>query len=149
MSEAKKHEGFTAEEKAAMKERAKELKASASHEDALRDQLAKIDELPEPDRALAKQVHEIIMAAAPHLKPKTWYGMPNYNDEAGKSIVFFQPAGKFKVRYSTLGFNPDAQLDDGEMWPSAFALLKITPAVEKRITALVRQAAGETGSSAT
>ena len=125
-----------------MKERAKELKTQATHEEALKDQLAKIKELDASDRDLALQVHEIILKAAPNLKAKTWYGMPNYNDESGKSIVFFQPAGKFKARYSTLGFNETADLDEGEMWPTAFALLSITPAVEKKITALVRQAAG-------
>ena len=142
MAEKTKSEGFSAEEKAAMKERAKELKASASHEEALKDQLAKIDELDEPDRALAKKVHEIIMAAAPDLKPKTWYGMPNYNNAEGKSIVFFQPASKFKARFSTLGFNETAALDDGQMWPTAFAVLKIDSATEKAITALVKKAAG-------
>jgi len=142
MAEKTKSEGFSAEEKAAMKERAKELKASASHEEALKDQLAKIDELDEPDRALAKKVHEIIMGAAPDLKPKTWYGMPNYNNAEGKSIVFFQPASKFKARFSTLGFNETAALDDGQMWPTAFAVLKIDSATEKAITALVKKAAG-------
>lgn len=125
-----------------MKERARELKASASHEEALKDVLAKIDELDAPDRTLALKVHEVIMAAVPTLRPKTWYGMPNYNNESGKSVVFFQSASKFKVRYSTLGFNPDAQLDDGDLWPTAFAVLEVTPAVEKRITELVKKAAG-------
>lgn len=142
MAAQAKHEGFSAEEKAAMKERAKELKASASHEEALKDQLAKIEELDGPDRALAKKVHEVIMAAAPDLRPKTWYGMPNYNNAEGKSIVFFQPAGKFKARYSTLGFNETAALDDGTLWPVAFALTSIDAATEKKITALVRKAAG-------
>lgn len=142
MADKTKHEGFTAEEKAAMKERAKELKASASHEEALKDLLAKIEELEPADRTLAKQVHAIVTAAVPSLKPKTWYGMPNYNDESGKSIVFFQPAGKFKARYSTIGFNETAALDDGELWPVAFAITSITPAVEKQIAALVKKAAG-------
>ncbi len=142
MADKTKSEGFTAEERAAMKERAKELKASATKAEALADQLAKIEELSEPDRSMAKKIHEIITAVAPQLSAKTWYGMPNYNDESGKSIVFFQPADKFKARYATLGFNDTAQLDDGEVWPVAYAVKSITPADEKMIAALVKKAAG-------
>jgi uncharacterized protein YdhG (YjbR/CyaY superfamily) len=140
-----KSEIWTAEEKAAMKEAVVEAKRAAKRgaDDAAgeADVLAKIAEMPEPDRSMAARIHEIVKAAAPELASKTWYGMPAYTKD-GKSICFFQPASKFKVRYSTFGFQPDAHLDDGAMWPNAFALLKLTPEVEKRITALVKQAAG-------
>jgi uncharacterized protein YdhG (YjbR/CyaY superfamily) len=141
MSESKKPE-FSAEEKAAMKERAKELKTQATNEEALADQLAKIGELSEPDRSLALKIHAIIAEVAPHLNAKTWYGMPNYNDPSGRSIVFFQPADKFKARYATLGFNETAALDDGQMWPVAYALTSVGAAEEKAIAALIRKAAG-------
>ncbi|HSP54566.1 MAG TPA: DUF1801 domain-containing protein [Dehalococcoidia bacterium] len=120
-----------------MRERAREVKAGkADGESAV---LAKIAEMPAPDRALAERLHAIIKAAAPDLSPKTWYGMPAYARD-GKIICFFQAASKFKVRYATFGFQPDAGLDDGAMWPVAFALKELTPAVEARIAALVRQA---------
>jgi uncharacterized protein YdhG (YjbR/CyaY superfamily) len=140
-------DGFTAEERAAMQERTRELKAasrrgpSAAKADGEADVLAKIAEMPEPDRAMAERVHALIKATAPDLEPRTWYGMPAYAKD-GKLICFFQAASKFKVRYATLGFQPDAKLDDGTMWPTAFALTELTAEVEARIVALVRKAAG-------
>ncbi len=140
-----KSEIWTAEEKAAMREAAAEAKRAAKRgaddEAGEADVLAKIAEMPEPDRSMAARIHEIVKAAAPALASKTWYGMPAYTKD-GKSICFFQPASKFKVRYSTFGFQPDAHLDDGAMWPNAYAVLELTPEVEKRISALVKQAAG-------
>ena len=135
----KKHEGFTADERAAMKERAREMKAAAAGADGEREVLAKIAEMPEPDRAMAKRLHAIIKASAPALSPKTWYGMPAYAKD-GKIVCFFTPADKFKSRYATFGFNDDANLDDGTMWPTSFALTKLTAADEKRIGALVKKA---------
>ena len=139
----KTREGFSDEERGAMKERAKELRAEARAEKdkAAGEQavLEKIAELPEPDRAMAKRLHAIIKESAPVLSPKTWYGMPAYAKE-GKVVCFFTPASKFKERYATLGFNGDANLDDGSMWPTAFALTKLTAADEKRIGALVKKA---------
>jgi uncharacterized protein YdhG (YjbR/CyaY superfamily) len=136
-------EGFSAEERGAMKERAKELRAEARAEKdkAAGEQavLEKIAELPEPDRAMAKRLHAIIKESAPVLSPKTWYGMPAYAKE-GKVVCFFTPASKFKERYATLGFNGDANLDDGSMWPTAYALTKLTAADEKKIGALVKKA---------
>ncbi len=136
--------GFSAEEKAAMKERAKELKAEArakkTKADGESDLLAKIAELAEPDRVMATRLHEIIVASAPSLLPKTWYGMPAYANADGKIVCFFQGADKFKTRYSTLGFSDTATLDDGDMWPSAFALKALTAATEARIIALVQKA---------
>ena len=136
-------EGFSAEERGAMKERAKELRAEARAEKdkAAGEQavLEKIAELPEPDRAMAKRLHSIIKENAPGLSPKTWYGMPAYAKE-GKVVCFFTPASKFKERYATLGFNGDANLDDGSMWPTAYALTKLTAADEKKIGALVKKA---------
>ena len=139
-----KSESFTAEEKAAMKERAKELKAEARAKEnraaGESDLLAKIAEMPEPDRSLATRLHEIISENAPDLWPKTWYGQPAYAID-GKSVVcFFQAASKFNTRYATLGFQHDANLDDGNMWPTAFAVIALTPADEERIAALVRKA---------
>jgi uncharacterized protein YdhG (YjbR/CyaY superfamily) len=135
--------GFTDEERAAMKERAQELKAEArankSRADGERDVLAKIAEMPEPERAMAEQLHAIIKASAPALTPRTWYGMPAYAKD-GKVVCFFQSAHKFNARYATLGFNDAANLDDGAMWPTAFALKELTPAEEARIAALVRKA---------
>jgi uncharacterized protein YdhG (YjbR/CyaY superfamily) len=135
--------GFTDEERAAMKERAKELKAEeranknkAEGEKAV---LAKIAEMPEADRALAGRLHEIIKANAPDLSPKTWYGMPAYARD-GKVVCFFQSADKFNTRYATLGFNDTANLDEGAMWPTAFALKKLTAAEEAKISALVKKA---------
>ena len=135
--------GFTKEEQAAMKARAKELKAEASANKKRAEgesaALAAIDEMPEPDRSMAQRLHEIIQANAPDLWPKTWYGMPAYAKD-GKVICFFQAASKFKVRYSTFGFQPDANLDNGDMWPTAFALKELTPTAEARIIELVKKA---------
>ena len=136
---AKPAKGFTADEKAAMKERAKELKAAAEQVDEASAVLAKIAELPEPERALARRLHALILASAPVLAPKLWYGMPAYAKD-GKNICFFQSAGKFKTRYATLGFNDPAHLDDGALWPVAYALTKLTAAEEARIAALVKKA---------
>ena len=136
----KKHEGFSDEERAAMKERAKELKAEARRADGEKDLLAKVAEMPEPDRAMAERLHAIITANAPDLSPKTWYGMPAYANKNGNVVCYFTPASKFKSRYATFGFNDDANLDDGTMWPTSFALKKLTAADEKRIAALVKQA---------
>jgi uncharacterized protein YdhG (YjbR/CyaY superfamily) len=140
---AKKSKGFTDEERAAMKERAKELKAEAraskNRADGENDLLAKIAEMPSPDRAMAKRLHAIVTATAPDLWPKTWYGMPAYAKD-GKVVCFFTPASKFKERYATFGFNATANLDDGNMWPTSFALKKLTAADEERIAALVKQA---------
>ena len=137
-----KHEGFTDEERAAMKERAKELKGKrrgASKADGESDVLAKIAELPEPDRGMAERLHAIVKASAPDLSPRTWYGMPAYAKD-GKVVCFFTPASKFKERYASFGFNAEANLDDGNMWPTAFALTKLTPAEEARIAELVKKA---------
>ena len=139
----KKSKGFTDEERAAMKERAKELKAeeraSRNRADGESDLLAKIAEMPGPDRAMAKRLHAIVTASAPDLWPKTWYGMPAYARD-GKVVCYFTPASKFKERYATFGFNASANLDEGNMWPTSFALKKLTAADEKRIAALVKQA---------
>jgi uncharacterized protein YdhG (YjbR/CyaY superfamily) len=141
---SKKFEGFTDAERAAMKERAKELKAAArlgaNKADGENALLAKIAEMPEPDRAICKRLHAIIKANAPDLAPKTWYGMPAYADKDGKVVLFFRDRQKFKERYITLGFNEQANLDEGAMWPIAFALTKLTPAEEARIGALVKKA---------
>ncbi len=133
--------GFTAEEKAAMRERARELKAAAGKAEAESDVLAKIAEMAEPDRAMAERLHAIVKASAPDLSPKTWYGMPAYAKD-GKVVCFFQSAEKFKARYATFGFNDTANLDDGAMWPTAFALKQLTPDVEARIGELVKKAVG-------
>ena len=129
--------GFTAEEKAAMRARAKELKTKEDGESAVK---AAIAAMTPQDRALAKRVDELVTAAAPQLTPKTWYGMPAYADKDGKVICFFKNAGKFKSRYSNLGFSDQAKLDAGSMWPTEFALTNLSPADEKKITALVKQA---------
>ena len=135
--------GFTDEERAAMKARAQERKAEArtskSKADGERAVLAAIAEMSEADRALAERIHAIVKASAPGLAPKTWYGMPAYAKD-GKVVCFFQAASKFKVRYATFGFQPDAHLDDGTMWPTAFALTELTAADEARIGALVKKA---------
>jgi uncharacterized protein YdhG (YjbR/CyaY superfamily) len=135
--------GFTAEEQAAMKERAKELKAEArankKREEGEKDVLEKIAEMPEPDRSMATRLHEIITETAPDLWPRTWYGMPAYARD-GKVLCFFQGASKFNARYATLGFNDTANLDDGAMWPVSFALKELTAAEEARIIALVKKA---------
>ncbi|HEU4566044.1 MAG TPA: DUF1801 domain-containing protein, partial [Gemmatimonadaceae bacterium] len=142
-----KAEGFTAEERAAMKERARELKAEsrrgarAGRADGESEVLAKIAEMPEPDRAMATRLHAIITASAPALSPKTWYGMPAYAKD-GKVVCFFQSAQKFKSRYATLGFSDEAKLDEGDMWPTSFALKELTAAEEARIGALVKKAVG-------
>lgn len=137
--------GFTAEERAAMQERAKELKAAtrrgsrSSREDGERDLLAKIAEMPEPDRTMAERLHAVVTAASPDLVPRTWYGMPAYARD-GKVVCFFQGSAKFGTRYSSFGFSDSANLDDGEMWPTAFALTELTAAVEARIGELVKRA---------
>lgn len=135
-------EGFTAEEREAMKERARELKAARrprTKADAESEMLARIAEMPEPDRTLARRLHDIVTVTAPELAPRTWYGMPAYA-KGGTVVCFFQGASKFKTRYATLGFNDSANLDDGTMWPTAFALTELTPANEARIAELVRKA---------
>jgi uncharacterized protein YdhG (YjbR/CyaY superfamily) len=136
--------GFTDEERAAMKERAKELKAEerANKNKAAgeSDLLAKIAEMPEPDRAMATRIHEIVKASAPTLSPKTWYGMPAYANEQGKVVCFYQSAHKFNSRYATFGFNDDANLDEGAMWPTSFALKELTANEEAKIAALVKKA---------
>jgi uncharacterized protein YdhG (YjbR/CyaY superfamily) len=136
----KKSKGFTDEERAAMKERAQELKAEARKADGEKALLEKIAEMPEPDRSMAKRLHAIIKASAPALSPKTWYGMPAYAKD-DKVVCFFQSADKFNSRYATLGFNDAANLDKGAMWPTSFALKELTDAEEKKIGALVKKAA--------
>jgi hypothetical protein len=136
----KRFTGFTDEERAAMKDRVREMKASADKADGESAVLAKIAEMPESDRAMGKRLHAVIKASAPALSPKLWYGMPAYAKD-GKIVCFFQPAQKFKTRYSTLGFNDAAHLDEGAMWPTAFALTKLTAGDEARIGALVKKAA--------
>jgi uncharacterized protein YdhG (YjbR/CyaY superfamily) len=144
---SKTSKGFTAEERAAMKERAQELKAEtrrgtrAGKADGESDVLAKIAEMPAPDRALAERFHAIVKASAPALSPKTWYGMPAYAKE-GKVVCFFQSAHKFKSRYATFGFSDAASLDKGAMWPTSFALKELTAAEEAKIKALVKKAVG-------
>jgi len=134
---AKKSEGFTAEEKAAMKARARELKSAAEGETAVRESLAAMSS---HDRALGKRLHALIKESAPDLLPKTWYGMPAYANKDGKVVCFFRDAGKFKERYAMLGFNDSATLDQGSMWPVAFALTELTEADEAKIRALVKRA---------
>jgi uncharacterized protein YdhG (YjbR/CyaY superfamily) len=136
----KRYDGFTDEERSAMKDRVQEMKAGARNADEETAVLAKIAELPGPDRTLAKRLHAIIKASAPALSPKLWYGMPAYA-KGGKNVCFFQSAKKFNTRYATLGFNDVAKLDEGTMWPVAFALKELTAADEKRIGALVKKAA--------
>ena len=137
-------DGFSAEERAAMKERAAELRAEgkkgAKKADGLQAVLDRIAEMAPDDRALAERVHMTVTANAPELAPKTWYGMPAYANADGKVVVFFQDSGKFKYRYSTLGFQDTANLDDGDIWPASYALLQWSPAVEKKVVALVRAA---------
>ncbi len=142
MATSKKSQNFSAEEKAAMKERAEELKREkrgASEAEDAKAVTEKIAAMSEPDRSLATRIHELVLAASPELKAKLWYGMPAYYRD-GKNVCFFQDAGKFKARYSTLGFNDAAKLDDGNMWATSFAILKLSAADEARITALVKQA---------
>ena len=139
-------DGFTAAERAAMKERVAELRAEgrkgAKKADGLNALLDRIAAMPPADRVLAERVHATVTAAAPHLVPKTWYGMPAYADDAGKVTIYFQDAAKFGARYATLGFNDRAALDDGDMWPVSYALTAWTPQVEEAVTRLVRTAAG-------
>src|ERR671916_697507 len=141
---AEKSKGFTDEERSAMRERAKELKAEARANkkkvEGESDLLAKIAEMPEPDRAMAERLHEIVKASAPALWPKTWYGMPAYANEDGKVVCYFQAAEKFGSRYATLGFNDVAYLDEGAMWPTSFALKELTAAEEAKIGELVKKA---------
>ena len=145
-AKSKTSPGFTAEERAAMKDHAQELKTAArrgpraAKADGESDVLAKIAEMAEPDRVMAERIHAIIKASAPDLTSRTWYGMPAYAKD-GKIVCFFQPAQKFKTRYATLGFNDPAQLDDGAMWPTAFALTELTADDEARLGALVKKAA--------
>jgi uncharacterized protein YdhG (YjbR/CyaY superfamily) len=137
-------DGFSAEERAAMKERAAELRAEgkkgAKKADGLEAVLDSIAKMAPEDRALAERVHMAVTAAAPALSPKTWYGMPAYADENGKVVVFFQDSGKFKYRYSTLGFQEAANLDDGDLWPVSYALQEWSPVVEKKVVELVKTA---------
>ncbi len=141
---SKKASGFTDEERAAMKERAQELKAedraNKNKAEGESDVLAKIAAMPEPERAMATRLHEIIKASAPVLSPKTWYGMPAYANKDGKVVCFFQSAQKFNTRYATLGFSDTANLDEGALWPTSFALMELTAAEEERIGAIVKQA---------
>jgi hypothetical protein len=136
----KRYEGFTDEEKAAMQNRVQEMKLAKSKADGESELLAKIAEMADSDRAMAKRLHVVIKASAPALSPTTWYGMPAYNKD-GKVVCFFQSAQKFKTRYATLGFSDRANLDEGNMWPNAYALTKLTAADEARIAALVKKAA--------
>jgi uncharacterized protein YdhG (YjbR/CyaY superfamily) len=137
-------DGFSAEERAAMKERAKELKADArrgaKRADGEADLLAKLAEMPESDRVMGERIHAIVTKHAPQLMPKTWYGMPAYTNAEGKNVCFFQAAAKFKARYATLGFDEGANLDEGNMWPTSWALTKLTEVEEAAITELVKRA---------
>ena len=133
--------GLTAEEKAAMRETIADQKAAAAGLVGEKALLAKIASMAEPDRGMAKRIHAIVKANAPSLSPTTWYGMPAYANKAGKAVFFFQDKAKFKARYATIGFNGTANLDDGEMWATSFALKELTPAVETKIAALVKKAA--------
>jgi uncharacterized protein YdhG (YjbR/CyaY superfamily) len=136
----KKVKGFTADERAAMKERAAELKAAARAEEGEATLLAKIKEMSESERTIASGIHAIVKANAPQLEPKTWYGMPAYANKDGKIVCFYQSADKFGARYGTLGFNDSANLDDGVLWPTSFAVKEINAAVEAKIAALVKKA---------
>jgi uncharacterized protein YdhG (YjbR/CyaY superfamily) len=142
-ADGKKPKVFTDEERAAMKERAQELKlearANRDRADGEKDLLAKVAEMPAPDRAMARKLHAIVIANAPALLPKTWYGMPAYANKDGKVVCFFQGASKFNARYATFGFNDTANLDEGNMWPTAFALKALTATEEARIVALVKK----------
>jgi uncharacterized protein YdhG (YjbR/CyaY superfamily) len=141
---SKKSKGFSDDERAAMKERAKEMKAEArankNKAEGESDLLAKIAEMPEPERTMAERLHAIIKASAPDLTPKTWYGMPAYANQDGKVVFFFQSAQKFNTRYATLGFNDSANLDDGDLWPVAYALKALNATEEAKIRALVKKA---------
>lgn len=137
---SKKYAGLSPEEIAAMKETIKERKANANKEEAEKAVFEAIAKMSESDRSMAKRIHEIVKASAPSLSPKTWYGMPAYANADGKVICFFQAASKFGVRYATFGFQPDAKLDDGNMWAASFALIKLTSAEEAKIALLVKKA---------
>jgi uncharacterized protein YdhG (YjbR/CyaY superfamily) len=143
-SRGKTSQGFTAEERAAMKERARELKAeeraSKDREAGEKAVLEKIAEMPKPDRVLAERIHALVTASAPALSPKTWYGMPAYANQAGTVVCFFTPASKFKERYATFGFNAAANLDEGTMWPTSWALTELTTSDEAKISRLVKKA---------
>jgi uncharacterized protein YdhG (YjbR/CyaY superfamily) len=141
---AKKSEGFTAEERAAMRERARELKAQAQRADGERAVLAKIAQMPQADRALAQRLHQIVKESAPELSAKTWYGMPAYAKD-GKVLCFFQSAQKFDTRYATLGFSDEANLDEGAMWATSFALKELSATEEAKIGALVKRAVSQGG----
>lgn len=135
---------WTDEERAAMQEHAREMKRAKSKKaDGEADLLAKVAELPEPDRSMAEKIHAIVSEVAPELKPRTWYGMPAWANAAGKVICFFTPASKFKERYASFGFNADAQLDEGTMWPTSWAITELTPDAEARIRDLVRRSVGQ------
>lgn len=142
----KKSVGFSDFEKAAMRERAKELAAEArankNKEEGEKAVMSAITKMPEPDRSMAKRIHEIVKKTAPGLFPKTWYGMPAYSNSSGKVVCFFQSASKFKSRYSTLGFSDSAHLDEGAMWPTSFALKKLTAVEKSKITTLIKKAIG-------
>ena len=140
-AKAAKHGGFSKEEIAAMKETARERKAAARGEDQEKAVRENIAAMPQPDRAMAERIHEIVTASAPDLQPRTWYGMPAYT-KGGKVVCFFKSADKFKSRYATFGFEEAANLDDGAMWPTSFALKELTAADEKKIAALVKKAVG-------
>ena len=136
----KTSKGLSADERAAMKERLQELKASTDRASGEKALLAKIAEMPEPDRSMAERLHKLVTAEAPALTPKTWYGMPAYANQDGKIVCFFQSGDKFNARYATFGFNDTANLDEGAMWPTSFALKELTAAEEARIGALVKKA---------
>ncbi|MEV5967339.1 DUF1801 domain-containing protein [Kribbella sp. NPDC051952] len=140
-SKAKSYDGFTSEERDAMKERAKELKAAKGKADGEAEVLAKIAEMSDVDRVIAERIHAIVKENAPELAPRTWYGQPAYAKD-GKVLCFFQSADKFNTRYATLGFNDVAVLDDGPMWPTSYAITELTPAGEKQIAALIQKAVG-------
>lgn len=143
MTDTTKSRGFTAEERAAMRQRAKELKAEHSNAEALQAVLDKIAALDEPDRTNARRIHTIALEVAPSLRPRLFYGSPAYADADGKVLFFYQERAKFKVRYGNLGFFDGAQLDDGSLWPTAFAITELSPADEKRVAELVRRATGQ------
>lgn len=136
----RKFTGFSDFERQAMKDRILELKAESERADGGKLVLKRIASMPEPDRSLAKRVHKIVTTNAPKLVPRTWYGMPAYANQSGKVVLFFQDAKKFQARYASLGFTDSAHLDDGSIWPTSFAIKKITPAEEKKIVALVKKA---------
>jgi uncharacterized protein YdhG (YjbR/CyaY superfamily) len=139
---SKTNSGFSADERAAMRARAKELKVEASRAEAESAVLAAIRAMPDPDRSLAGRIYELVKESAPQLAPKTWYGMPAYANDAGKVVCYFKGGSKFQTRYATFGFEEAANLDDGAMWPTCFALTELTPSIETKIRSLVKKAAG-------